>query len=110
MDLALKAAAGAAIVVVIQLLARSKHAYIAGLVPLFPTFALIAHYFVGTQRGVHDLKQTIRFGMWSLLPYWVYLAVLYLLVDRWPLPLALGIAVGAWFAAALVLLFIWNNI
>jgi len=109
MNLALKAVAGAAIVIVIQLLARSEHAYIAGLVPLFPTFALIAHYFVGTQRGSHDLKQTIRFGMWSLLPYWIYLAVLYLLVDRCPLPLALGIAVSAWLAAALVLLFIWNR-
>ncbi len=110
MNLALKAAAGAAIVVVIQLLARSKHAYVAGLVPLFPTFALIAHYLVGTQQGTPELKQTIRFGMWSLLPYWIYLVVLYLLVDRLSLPLALGIAVGAWFAAALVLLFFWNRI
>jgi len=110
MDLALKAFAGAAVVVVIQLLARSKHVYLAGLVPLFPTFALVAHYFVGTQRGTHDLKQTIRFGMWSLLPYWIYLAVLYVLVDRWPLPLALGTAVGVWFIAALALMFIWNRI
>ena len=109
MNLVLKALAGAAVVVVIQLLARSKRAYIAGLVPLFPTFALIAHYLVGTQRGVYELKQTIRFGMWSLLPYWIYLAVLYLLVDRWSLPLALGTAVGTWFIAALALLLIWNR-
>jgi uncharacterized membrane protein (GlpM family) len=27
-----------------------KNYYLAGLVPLFPTFALIAHYIVGSER------------------------------------------------------------
>ena len=47
--------------ILIQVLARTKNAYVAGLVPLFPTFALIAHYPVGTQRGTTELKQTIQF-------------------------------------------------
>ena len=41
---------------------------------LFPTFALIAHYIVGKGRSVDDLKTTIVFGMWSIIPYFVYLA------------------------------------
>jgi uncharacterized membrane protein (GlpM family) len=56
------------------MLAKTKNYYIAGLVPLFPTFALIAHYIVGKGRSVDDLKTTIVFGMWSIIPYFVYLA------------------------------------
>jgi two-component system response regulator AauR len=73
MDLVFKAALGAAVVVILAALAKTNY-YIAGLVPLFPTFALIAHYIVGKGRSVDDLKTTILFGMWSIIPYFVYLA------------------------------------
>jgi membrane protein GlpM len=109
-DLLIKALAGAAIVIIIQLLARTKNAYLAGLVPLFPTFALIAHYMVGTQRGAEALKQTIRFGMWSLIPYFVYLLVLYWMVDRARLGVSLFVAVLCWLVAAALLVFFWNRI
>jgi membrane protein GlpM len=109
MDLLIKALLGGAIVVLIQALARTKNAYVAGLVPLFPTFALIAHYIVGTQRSTAALKETIRFGMWSLVPYFVYLMVLYLLVDRFRLPVALAIAVTCWLFAAVLLIVLWKN-
>ncbi|MGK9568450.1 GlpM family protein, partial [Salmonella enterica subsp. enterica] len=65
MDLVFKAALGAAVVLLLAVLAKTKNYYIAGLVPLFPTFALIAHYIVGKGRSVDDLKTTIVFGMWS---------------------------------------------
>lgn len=82
MDLLLKAALGAAVVVILAALAKTRNYYIAGLVPLFPTFALIAHYIVGKGRSLDDLKTTILFGMWSIIPYFVYLATLYVMVDR----------------------------
>ena len=59
MDIFLKALIGAAVVVVIQLLTRSRNYYIAGLAPLFPTLALISHYLVGSQRTTTELKTTI---------------------------------------------------
>jgi len=110
MDLFVKALAGAAIVVAIQLLARTRNVYLAGLVPLFPSLALIAHYLVGTQRTTLELKETIRFGMWSLIPYLVYLAVLYLTVDRLKLSTSLCTAVLAWCAAAAILIALWNRV
>ena len=61
MQLFIKALVGAAVVVMIQVLTRSKNYYIAGLVPLFPTFALISHYLVGSQRTITELKTTIIF-------------------------------------------------
>ena len=84
--LGLKALLGAAAVVLIQLLAKTQNYFIAGLVPLFPTFALIAHYIVGSERTVSDLRRTILFGMVSPIPYFLYLLSLYFVAGRWRLP------------------------
>ena len=92
MDLILKAALGAAVVLILAALAKTKNYYIAGLVPLFPTFALIAHYIVGKGRSLDDLKTTIVFGMWSIIPYFIYLATLYVMVDRLRLEASLAVA------------------
>ncbi|MBA1192053.1 MAG: GlpM family protein [Pseudomonas sp.] len=107
MDLIFKAAIGAGVVVLLAILSKTRNYYIAGLVPLFPTFALIAHYIVGKGRSLADLKTTIVFGMWSILPYFVYLAALYLLVDRLRLEAALATAALAWLLAAAVLVTAW---
>lgn len=77
MALLLKAALGALVVVFIGLLAKTKNYYIAGLIPLFPTFALIAHYIVASERGIEALRTTIVFGMWSIIPYFIYLLSLW---------------------------------
>ena len=107
MDLILKAALGAGVVLILAALSKTRNYYIAGLVPLFPTFALIAHYIVGNSRALDDLKTTILFGMWSIIPYFVYLAALYLMVDRLRLELSLAMAALAWLVAASLLVFVW---
>ena len=107
MDLILKASLGAAVVLILAALARTKNYYIAGLVPLFPTFALIAHYIVGKGRSLDDLKTTIVFGMWSIIPYFVYLATLYVMVDRMRLEASLSVAAVGWLIAATVLVTVW---
>lgn len=107
MDLILKAALGAGVVLILAALSKTRNYYIAGLVPLFPTFALIAHFIVGKSRSLDDLKTTILFGMWSIIPYFVYLAALYLMVDRMRLELSLAMAALAWLAAASLLVFCW---
>lgn len=109
MALLIKALAGALVVVVIQLLSRSRTYYIAGMVPLFPTFALISHYVVGTERTAGELRRTILFGALSLIPYSVYLASLYVLVGRWTLRASLLGAVLCWTIAAAVLIVIWQR-
>ncbi|QVW26957.1 GlpM family protein [Pseudomonas hormoni] len=103
----LKATLGAAVVVILAALARTKNYYIAGLVPLFPTFALIAHYIVGKGRSLDDLKTTIVFGMWSIIPYFIYLVTLYVMVDRMRLEASLAVAAVAWLMAATVLVTVW---
>ena len=110
MELVVKALAGALVVVIIQVLARTKQPYLAGLAPLFPTFGLISHYIVGSQRTVADLKETILFGMFGLIPYIVYLATLYFLIDRCALVMSLLIATLCWIVAATILIFAWGKI
>ena len=107
MDLFFKALLGAAEVLIIAALSKTRNYYIAGLVPLFPTFALIAHYIVGKGRSIDDLKTTIVFGMWSIIPYFVYLATLYVMVDRLRLEASLAVAAVAWLMAATVLVTVW---
>ena len=77
MGLLIKALLGALVVVLIGVLSKTKNYYIAGLIPLFPTFALIANYIVASERGIEALRTTIVFGMWSIIPYFIYLLSLW---------------------------------
>ncbi|OSM96910.1 MULTISPECIES: GlpM family protein [Lonsdalea] len=108
MAILLKAVLGALVVVLIGLLAKTRNYYIAGLVPLFPTFALIAHYIVGTERGLDALRSTILFGIWSVIPYLIYLISLYYFTDMMKLAQALAASVVCWCLSAAVLIKIWS--
>jgi membrane protein GlpM len=109
-SLFLKCLLGALAVLAIALLSRSRVFFIAGLVPLFPTFALISHYIVGTERSVADLRATALFGLWSLVPYAIYLFAVYCLSARFALVHTLVLATLAWVAAAGVLLLAWSKL
>lgn len=108
-SLFLKCLLGALAVLLIALLSKSRSFFIAGLVPLFPTFALIAHYIVGTERSVADLRTTALFGLWSLIPYAIYLLAVYWLSVRYSLASTLLLATVAWSAAAVLLLAAWTR-
>ena len=108
--LALKAAAGAAAALLIAWPASSRNYVVAGLVPLFPTFALIAHGLVGREQGAAALRETAVFGLWSLLPYAVYLGLVAWLAPRLPLAATLALATVAWLLAAAVLLLAWSRL
>jgi uncharacterized membrane protein (GlpM family) len=109
MGLIIKALIGALVVILIGVLSKTRNYYIAGLVPLFPTFALIAHYIVGSERSIEALRTTIIFGLWAIIPYLIYLLSLYFLVGFLRLPLALAGAVACWILAAWLLITIWNR-
>jgi membrane protein GlpM len=108
-DLAAKAALGAAMVVLVSVLSRTRSFYVAGLVPLFPTFALISHWIVGSERPVRDLRATILFGMLGVVPYLAYLVAMYLLVVRVRLATALVASTGIWLVTAGALVASWSR-
>lgn len=105
-----KSLLGASAVVLIALLSKTKNFYIAGLVPLFPTFALIAHFIVGSERNMEELRLTALFGLYSLLPYASYLIAVYYLSYRWSLISTLGGATLVWLVVAATLMIVWTKI
>ncbi len=105
-----KCSLGALAVLLIALLSQSRAFYIAGLVPLFPTFALIAHYIVASERDTQALQRTALFGLWSLLPYALYLLTVYWLSTRTALLPTLLLATLAWLLAAALLLWGWTRL
>lgn len=109
-SLLLKCLLGAVAVLIIALLSKSKSFYVAGLVPLFPTFALIAHYIVGTERSATHLRTTALFGLWSLIPYAIYLLAVYWLSVRFGLAATLVLATAAWTIGAVILLVAWSKV
>ena len=104
----LKCTLGAAVVLLISVLSKSKAFYIAGLVPLFPTFALIAHVIVSQQQGAEALRKTALFGLWSLIPYAFYLLMVYILATKMSMWWCLGIATLCWIVAAAFLIYGWQ--
>lgn len=106
----LKSLLGAAAVLIIALLSKTSNFFVAGLVPLFPTFALIAHYIVGSERSPADLRATALFGLWSLTPYALYLLIVYALSVRASLATTLLVATAGWTIAAAILLLVWMRI
>ncbi|RBM41763.1 GlpM family protein [Vibrio tarriae] len=98
---------GALAVLIIALLSKTKSFFISGLVPLFPTFALIAHYIVGTERTMEDLRTTALFGLYSLIPYAAYLLAVYYFSYRLSLTGTLVCATLVWLVFAALLLVGW---
>lgn len=109
MALFLKALLGATAVVLIQLLSQSRLFYLAGLVPLFPTFALISHYLVGSQRSSSDLQATALFGLCALIPYAAYLINVYCFATRLPLWANLLTSSLVWSFFAAILIYLWHR-
>ena len=107
-SLLLKCLLGAVVVLLIAMLSKSKAFYIAGLVPLFPTFALIAHVIVAQQQGTAALQKTALFGLWALIPYALYLVVVYVLANKMSLWSCLGLATACWIVAAAGLIYAWQ--
>lgn len=103
MILALKAAAGALIVLLISYISKTNMYVVSSLIPLFPTFALIANISVAHEKGVESLQKALIFGMWSLIPYFVYLVSMYFLVSHINLVQAIIVSIAFWCLAAYVL-------
>ena len=108
MALFFKCVLGALVVVLIAVLSKSRAFYIAGLVPLFPTFALIAHVIVTQAQGTEALRKTALFGLWSLIPYFIYLLTVYGFATKMSMWACLGTATVFWLISAACLVYGWQ--
>jgi len=104
----LKMLIGAVMVLVIQLFAQTRFFYLAALAPLFPTFALISHFIVGTERSQADLKVALIFSILGVIPHLVYTLVVFVGINYISLYKALMLGVVAWIIAAAILVLTWQ--
>lgn len=104
----LKMLIGAVMVLVIQLFAQTRFFYLAALAPLFPTFALISHFIVGTERSQADLKVALIFSILGVIPHLVYTFVVFVGINYISLYKALMLGVVAWVIAAAILVLTWQ--
>ncbi|BFM03353.1 hypothetical protein Psyaliredsea_20000 [Psychrobacter alimentarius] len=84
--------------------------YLAALAPLFPTFALISHFIVGTERSQADLKVALIFSILGVIPHLVYTLVVFVGINYISLYKALMLGVVAWIIAAAILVLTWQYI
>jgi membrane protein GlpM len=110
LSLLMKCLAGALAVLLISLASQSRYFVLAGLVPLFPTFALIAHVMVGTAQPAHALQMTALFGLWAIVPYAAYLLTVYGLSVRLSLGATLISAALVWMIVAALTMMVWFRI
>ncbi|WP_217271576.1 GlpM family protein [Psychrobacter okhotskensis] len=106
----LKILIGALMVLLIQLFAQTKFFYLAALAPLFPTFTLISHFIVGTERSAADLRVALIFSMLGVIPHLIYTFVVFFSISYVSLYKALLLGVVAWTVAATILVLAWQYI
>lgn len=101
---------GAFVAILLHFAANSKqHYYLAGLIPLFPTFALFAHVMFASSGQIGHLQAAAKFGLLSLFPYGAYLALVWLLTARVSLLNAITLALFGWIVVAAGVTYIWNR-
>ncbi len=109
MELVFKSVVGAVLVVAIQIFSRNSNYYLAGLVLTFPAFSLLAHYTIGIQRTTAELKETVLFGIFGIIPYFIYLVSMYLTLEKTSLIRALSFSTFSWFILAIFLIIGWSQ-
>ena len=74
-----------------------------GILPLFPTFALIALLIVGAKGDNAGFREACIAGARTIPAYLAFLAVCYFAVDRVDYRIALAGGLAAWFVVALAI-------
>lgn len=87
---------GVALVVAMSILARTEHSWLNGLIPLFPTFALIGQTTTWLSRGDAAAQDVAFVGFFALIPYFAYLAAVYFFAGSLGFPKAAAIGIGLW--------------
>ena len=100
---------GATVAVLIAVLARSNYFILAGLAPLFPTFALFAHILSYKAGGVSQLRDVALFGAFSVIPYLFYVLGVYFALTKFRIEIAIPTGLTLWFISASILFVLWNK-
>ena len=101
--------AGAVVAIFVAVLARSNLYVLAGLAPLFPTFAVFAHLLSHKNGGIEQVRDVALFGMFAVIPYLAYVATLYFGLEKMRFEWALTTGIVFWCITAFILFAVWNR-
>lgn len=100
MDILWKSVVGALMTALIAWLAKKGNT-LPGIIPLFPTFGLIALYLVGVKGDPAGFRQVCVASMKTIPAYLAFVGVCYLVGEKTDFRIALVLGLGVWFVAAL---------
>lgn len=109
MGLLIKGLLGALVVVLIGVLAKNQKLRYRWPGPAVSHLCAHRPLYCRQRAGIEALRATIVFGMWSILPYFIYLLSLWYFTGIMRLPLALAGAVGCWGLCARLLILGWSR-
>ena len=102
MDILWKGLVGGGLTAIIALLAK-KGNILPGILPLFPTFALIALYIIGLKQDPQAFKQASSATLKTIPAYFVFLMICYFIIDKFDFKITLTLALLGWFLAAFII-------
>lgn len=97
---------GIAFVVAMTFLARTEVSWLNGMIPLFPTFALIGQTSTYFAKGDTATRDVAIIGMPTLIAYGAYLATIALLSEKLGFPRAAVIGVCVWAGCAGIIIYL----
>tara|TARA_B100001989_G_C24550561_1_gene474263 strand:+ start:992 stop:1327 length:336 start_codon:yes stop_codon:yes gene_type:complete len=100
---------GAVVAVLIAMLARSNYFILAGLAPLFPTFALFAHILSYRVGGNGQVRDVALFGAFSIIPYLFYVLGVYFALTKFRFEIAIPMGLVLWAISAAIVYVLWNR-
>ena len=108
--LILKVLLGAILVILIDFFSNQKNWYfISSLIPLFPTFGILALIFVYSNGDIFHVKKTAEFGLLSLIPYAGFLITVVFLCDKLNFYITLLLAILVWLILSVLIILFWEN-
>lgn len=108
MELLIKGLLGALVAILLHFATgSSKHYFLAGMIPLFPTFALFAHVMFASSGEPQKMQTSAVLGLLSLIPYGIYLLITWKATPKLGSWLAITLGLCCWASLAALIAYLW---
>lgn len=105
----IKCLAGALIMLAVHFISKSPVYFISAIMLSFSGLSMIAYYFMYQEHGAGQVMGTVKFAMFSQIPFFCFLLSLYLLLKKHTIGPSLCGAFFIWLMAAGILVFLWKH-
>lgn len=105
----IKCLAGALIMLAVHFILKSPVYFVSAILLSFPGLSMIAYYFMYQEHCAGQVMDTVRFAMFSQIPFFCFLLSLYLLLRKHPIGISLCGAFFLWLLTAGILVFLWKR-